>query len=99
MGFLVIPWSVGLAIGVMCLRYAHTPLLRNTIGGVSAAAAGLLLATGLRLLLPFRGRPAAMMFAGVAAALMAFTKLPLLAVLLGLLPLSMAAAVVAARRP
>lgn len=50
-GFLLIPWSVGLALGVICLESAHAPLLRNLLGGISAMAAGLLVATGLRLLL------------------------------------------------
>src|ERR1700739_2330664 len=45
-GFLVLPWSVGLALGVFCLRYAQAPLLRHVLGGVSAAAAGLLIAAG-----------------------------------------------------
>jgi chromate transporter len=51
-GFLVLPWIVGLVLGALCLRYAQAPLLRHVLGGVSAAAAGLLIATGLRLLLP-----------------------------------------------
>src|SRR5262249_18398773 len=56
-GFLVLPWSVGLALGVLFLRYAQAPLLRRVLGGVSAAPAGLLAASGLRLLLPHRRRP------------------------------------------
>src|SRR6516162_1015823 len=28
-GFLVLPWSVGLALGVLCLGYAQAPLLRH----------------------------------------------------------------------
>src|SRR5215831_17768404 len=51
-GFLVIPWSLGLALGLLCLEYAHQPVLRNILGGIAATAAGLLIATGMRLLLP-----------------------------------------------
>jgi chromate transporter len=91
-GFLVIPWSVGLSLGVMCLNYAHTPLVRNVLGGVSAAAAGMLIATGIKLLLPHRRRPAGIIIACVAVVLMAFTRLPLLAVLTGLAPFSIAIA-------
>jgi len=91
-GFLLIPWSVGLAIGVICLDYAHTPLLRGMLGGISATAAGLFVATGLRLLLPHYHRPAAVIFAGLALAMMAFGKLPLLVVLLILVPASTAVA-------
>ena len=89
-GFLVLPWSVGLALGSLCLRYAQAPLLRHVLGGVSAAAAGLLIATGLRLLLPHRRRPLVIGLAVLALALMSFSRLPLPIVLLALLPLSIA---------
>lgn len=90
-GFLVIPWSVGLALGIVCLEYAYTPLLRHILGGVSATAAGLIFATGVRLLLPHRHRPAALAFAGLALVMLAFAKLPLLAVVCVLVPASIAA--------
>jgi chromate transporter len=91
-GFLLIPWVAGLVVGVIFLEYAHTPLLRNVLGGISAAAAGLLVATGVRLLLPQRHRPAAIIFASLALVLLAFSKLPLLAVLFILVPASIAVA-------
>src|SRR6266481_3121821 len=28
-GFILIPWTVGLALGGVCLQYAHLPVLRN----------------------------------------------------------------------
>jgi len=86
----VLPWSVGLALGVLCLRYAQASLLRHAVGGVSAAAAGLLIATGLRLFLPHRRRPIVIGLAVLTLALMAFSRLPLPIVLLALLPLSIA---------
>lgn len=91
-GFLVIPWIVGFAAGVLLLEYAHLPLLRHILTGVSAAAAGLLIATGVKLLLPYRRRPAALFFAALAFGLMAFGKLPLVAILFSLAPLSVAVA-------
>jgi chromate transporter len=91
-GFLVIPWSIGLALGVLYLEYAHLPVLRNILGGIAAAAAGLLIATGVRLLMPHRRRPAALIFAAIAFGLITFARLPLLAVLFGLVPLSIAVA-------
>jgi chromate transporter len=63
-------------------------LLQKILGGLSAAAAGLLMATGIRLLLPHRTRPAALIFAGLAFGLVTFVKLPLLIVLFGLVPIS-----------
>lgn len=91
-GFLVIPWSAGLAIGIVCLEYAHTPLLRNILGGISAAAAGLIVGTGVRLLSPHRHRPAAVIFAALALAMLALAKLPLIAILVILVPASIAVA-------
>ena len=91
-GFLLIPWTIGFTIGVLYLEHAHRPVLQNILGGVSAAAAGLLIATGIRMLLPHRGRPAALLFAALAFGLMGFGRLPLLVVLFILVPLSIAAA-------
>src|SRR5499427_3749518 len=89
-GFPVLPWSLGLALGVLCLRYAQAPLLRHVLGGVSAAAAGLLIATGLRLLLPHRRRALVIGLTVLALVIMVFSRLPLPIVLLALLPLSIA---------
>jgi len=97
-GFLLIPWTIGFTLGVLYLQHAHHPALQNILGGVSATAAGLLIATGVRMLLPHRGRPAAVLFAALAFGLMAFGKLPLLFVLLGLAPLSIAVAGIARAR-
>jgi chromate transporter len=91
-GFLVLPWCAGLVFGVVCLRYAHNPILHPILGGVSAAAAGLLIATGLRLLLPHRRRPLVIGLAVLTLALMAVARWPLFVVLLALLPFSLAAA-------
>jgi chromate transporter len=91
-GFLIIPWSIGLLLGVLYLEYAHLTVLRNVLGGIAAAAAGLLIATGMRLLMPHRRGPAALLFAALAFGLIIFARLPLLAVLFGLVPLSIAVA-------
>jgi chromate transporter len=95
-GFLVLPWSAGLALGVLCLRYAQAPLLRHVLGGFSAVAAGLLIATGLRLLWPHHRQPFVIGLAVLALVLMTFSRLPLPLVLVALLPLSIALS--AARR-
>ena len=92
LGFIVIPWTVGFALGVLLLSYAHTGRLQGILHGIAAAAAGLIIATGLRLLLPHRRRPIALGFAALAFAGLAIAKLPLLIVVLGLAPLSIAAA-------
>ena len=89
-GFILVPWTVGFALGVLLLSYAQAALLQGMLRGVAAAAAGLILATSLRLLLPYRRRPAALVFAVLAFAGLAAAKLPLLIVVLGLVPLSIA---------
>jgi chromate transporter len=91
-GFVFIPWAVGFLLGVVYLRHTHVAVLQNILGGVSAAAAGLLIATGIRMLLPHRSRVGAWIFAALAVGGMVFTKLPLLVVLFSLTPLSIAAA-------
>lgn len=91
-GFILVPWTVGLTIGGLVLRYAEIAVLQNILSGLSAAAAGLLICTGLRLLLPHRSRRTTLLFAGLAFAGMAFTRLPLPIVLLALAPFSIAVA-------
>lgn len=91
-GFLVIPWAVGLSVGLLYLKFAHLTVLRNILGGIAATAAGLLIATGIRLLMPHRRRPAALIFAAVAFGLIIVGRLPLLIVLFSLVPLSIAVA-------
>ena len=91
-GFVLLPWAVGFSLGLVYLRHTHVVVLQNILNGVSAAAAGLLIAMGLRMLLPHRGRVQALVFAALAVGGMVFTKLPLLVVLFCLTPLSIAGA-------
>ena len=87
-GFLAMPGTVGLSLGLLYLQYANLTALRNILGGIAASAAGLLIATGVRLLKPHRHRPAALLFAALAFGLTTVGKLPLFAVLLGVVPIS-----------
>ena len=96
-GFILIPWTVGLSLGGLYLRFTHLAVLQNVLGGLSSAAAGLMIATGIRLLMPLRNRRA-LLFAILAFVGLAFTKLSLLFVLLGLTPISIAVAGIASAR-
>jgi chromate transporter len=89
-GFILLPWTVGLAVGGVVLQYAEIAVLQNILSGLSASAAGLLIGTGLRLLMPHRNRRTVLLFAGLAFAGMVFTRLPLPIVLLALAPISIA---------
>jgi chromate transporter len=98
-GFVLLPLTLGLTLGAVILQHAQLAVLQNVLGGLAAAAAGLLIGTGLRLLVPLRRRPMALLFAASAFAGMAFTRLPLPAVLAALAPLSIAATVIEGARP
>jgi chromate transporter len=97
-GFTIIPGTLGFCLGVLLERYADVPVLRHALAGVSAAAAGLMMATGIRLQRPHRARPVALMFAVLAFGGLIVFRLPLLVVLVGLLPFSIAAAGIARAR-
>ena len=88
LGFILIPWTVGFALGALLLSYAHAGPLQGILHGIAAAAAGLIIATGLRLFLAHRARPMAWLFAALAFTGLAVVKLPLLLVVLVLAPLS-----------
>jgi chromate transporter len=97
-GFVLIPGTIGFTLGALYLQHAHLAVVQNILGGISAAAAGLLIATGVRMLVPYRSRPAALLFAALAFGLMTFSKLPLPVVLFGMIPLSIAVTAIGTAR-
>ena len=90
-GLTLAPLTIALFLGAGYLRVAHFALVQHVLGGVSGAAAGLVIATGLRMLTPERRGPAMLVFAGLAFCGIVFIRLPLPVVLLGLAPLSIGA--------
>ncbi len=91
LGLALVPLMLALGLGTLYLRIADAALVQHVLAGVSSAAAGMVIATGLRMLLPHRRRPAALLFAALAFAGVVLTRLPLPVVLLGLAPFSIAA--------
>jgi chromate transporter len=91
-GFILFPWTLGFAMGIVILSYAQTALLQGILRGVAAAAAGMIIATGIRLLRPHRQRPLALAVTALAFAGLAAVRLPLLIVVVGLVPVSIAMA-------
>lgn len=87
-GFIVIPWTLGFALGTLYLHYADVAAVQGMLRGVAAVAAGLIIGTGIRLLRPYRARPAALLFAALAFAGLALLRLPLLLVIVLLVPAS-----------
>ncbi len=96
-GFIIVPWTTGFAVGALYLHFAYIGPLQGILRGVSAAAAGLIIATGIKLLLPHRTRPLALVFAVLGFVGLAVLKLPLLWVVVALAPLSIGAAAIAER--
>jgi chromate transporter len=91
-GFIVIPWTIAFALGSLYLQYTDIAAVQGAMRGIAAVAAGLIIATGLRLLRPYRARPAALLFAVLAFAGLALLRLPLLLVIALLVPASILAA-------
>ena len=57
-----------------------------------------MIGTGLRLLVPYRNHPIALLFAALAFGGLVFTKLPLLIIVIALAPLSVAIAAISSAR-
>lgn len=89
-GFALIPGTIGFMLAVLYLGQARIPLVQHTLTGISAAAAGLMIGTGLRFLRPHWRDPRAMTLAGAAFLGLAIIKLPLLLILAVLAPLGIA---------
>ena len=89
-GLTLLPLGLALCLGVGYLRIARFAIVQHILAGVAAAAAGLVIATGLRLLQPHRRQPLALLFAALAFAAIVVTGLPLPVVLLALAPFSIA---------
>lgn len=56
-GMLLIPSIVALLFGVLCTAYADVPEVAGAIRGMSAVAAGLIIATGIKLLTGLKTNP------------------------------------------
>ncbi len=98
-GLLAAPVVIVLLLAVVFDRFAAYPVVAHALGGLASAAAGLVLATALRIAAPLLSRPLGIAVAAVAFSAVALLRLPLLPTLLVLVPLSVALHAVAARTP
>jgi chromate transporter len=89
-GLLAAPIAVVIALGAIYLRWRTEPVVAHAFAGLAAAASGLVLATALRIAGPIRRRPRAVLVAALALVALALLRLPLFAVLVVLVPLSIA---------
>lgn len=91
-GMVLAPAVLVLLLAAAYSAHVDLPQLRGALRGMGAVAAGLVIATGLKLALPLRRRPAAMMLAAVAFACVGLARWPLPWVLAVLAPVAIGAA-------
>ncbi len=87
-GFLVPPLVVLLPLGILYQQGAQLEIVQAALRGVAAAAAGMLLATGLKMAHAYRREPLALAVAALALVGVGVLRWPLLAVLVLLAPVS-----------
>lgn len=87
-GLILAPSVIVLLLGIVYARYQDNPHVLHLVAGVAAAAAGLLVAMSLKMLLPLRTKPLALVLALGCFAAIALLRWPLLPVMLVLAPLS-----------
>ena len=87
-GLMLVPFCVVVALGLLYARYGHRPEVDAAFDGVAAAAAGLVVATGLKMLDKDRRDALALLFIAVTFVGIAIFRWPLLILLLVVAPLS-----------
>ena len=92
-GLFAVPLAVIIGVGLLYDRYGDLLVVRNSVRGLAAAAAGLVLATALKIAAPLRHQAIGAGIAAIAFAAVGLARLPLLDVLLALAPPSVALSV------
>jgi chromate transporter len=88
-GFLIVPFCVMLAAGMLYERYGDVEAVRRALSGVAPAAAGLLIATVAKMATPLFRSIGPAPFVGLATAFaIGLMRWPLVLVLLVMLPVS-----------
>ncbi len=91
-GLLVMPVILVLLLAMLYSGYGHLEPVQAAFRGVSAAAAGLIVAMAVKMAYPLRRNPRAIVFAVLVVGAVLVWRLPLLWTLLALVPPSIAAA-------
>jgi chromate transporter len=91
-GLMGAPFAIVLGLGVLYTQYGELPAVASAFRGVSAAAAGFIVAMGLKMAASKRLRSAMALFAVVAFISIALVRVPLGLFLVVVAPLSVAAA-------
>lgn len=90
LGLLGVPLAILLTLGWAYFHYHQVPSLRAVLGGVVAAAAGMALSMGVKLIGGYLRDPAGLAFAAAAFAAVSFLHLSLPLVVVVMAPIAMA---------
>lgn len=87
-GLILAPTAIVVCLGLVYARFQNDPIVEHLFAGLAAGAAGLLLSTGIKMLLPLKGKwlQLAVVIVGIIA--IAGLRLPMLLVMLVLAPIS-----------
>ena len=88
-GLIAVPATVVVALGMIYARYSNDPHVVHMFAGLAAAAAGVLVSMAVKLALPLRRKPVAVVIAAVLFAAIALLRLPLVPTMLVAAPISM----------
>jgi chromate transporter len=88
LGLICAPTAIVVALGIVYARYQNDALVEHLFAGLAAGAAGLLLSTGFKMLLPLKGKWLQLAIVAVGIIAIAGLRLPMLAVMLVLAPVS-----------
>jgi chromate transporter len=91
-GLMAAPFAIVLGLGVLYTQYGDLPAVSSAFRGISAAAAGFIVAMGLKMAASRRLRSAMALFAVITFISIALVRLPLGVFLLVAAPVSVAAA-------
>lgn len=91
-GLVAGPFLLMIAVGLLYRNYGALPLVQQALSGMSAVAAGLVLATGLKMTASLKRHWRSFLFAALALAGVGALRWPLLAVVGALAPFAIAAA-------
>ena len=92
LGLMLMPFVIVLVLAALYARFADLAPVRGATIGVSAAATGLIIATGLQMARPLKGIPWHIVMCALTFIAIALLRLPLLWVLAVLAPISIAIA-------
>ncbi|QCI68086.1 chromate transporter [Phreatobacter stygius] len=90
-GLIAFPSAIVVGLGVVYDQVRADPHVQHMFAGLAAAAAGLLVSMAIKIALPLRNRPEAIVVAVLCFMAIAVLRLPLLPTMLTLAPLSIAA--------